>query len=345
MKAAVFDQFRSPLTVRDLPDPEPHPDAVIIDVRACGICRSDWHGWMGHDSDVQLPHVPGHELAGIVVAAGASVRRTRVGQRVTAPFCCGCDHCDQCTSGNQHICDEYTQPGFTQWGAFAERVEIRYADVNVVELPEQLDFVTAASLGCRFATSFRGVVTQGRVSGGDWLAVHGCGGVGLSAVMIAHAMGANVIAVDINEKRLRLAKECGAVELVNATTMDVVTTIRECTGGGAHVSLDALGSHETSRNSVGCLRKRGRHVQIGLLLGSHSDPPIPMSQVIAGELELYGSHGLQAHEYPRLFRMIQSRQVDPRRLITDTVTLEEAAELLPKLDEFPGDGVTVIDEF
>ena len=189
MRAAVFEQFRTPLEIRNVHDPIPAADAAVIAVRACGLCRSDWHGWMGHDSDVHLPHVPGHELAGEVVAVGNTVKRWSSGQRVTVPFCCGCGTCAQCVGGNQQICDRYTQPGFTQWGAFAEFVAIRHADVNLVALPEEIDFVTAASLGCRFATSFRAVVDQGRTQPGDWVAVHGCGGVGLSAVMIAAAVG------------------------------------------------------------------------------------------------------------------------------------------------------------
>ncbi len=343
MKAAVFEEFRSPLSIRRVPDPTPRPDSAIIAVRACGLCRSDWHGWMGHDSDVHLPHVPGHELAGVVAAVGSDVRMWRPDARVTVPFCCGCGTCEQCVSGNHQICDRYTQPGFTQWGAFAEYVEIRHADVNLVALPESLDYVTAASLGCRFATSFRAVVTQGRVSAGDWVVVHGCGGVGLSAIMIAASMGALVIGVDVRPERLEMAKLCGASTILNANQTDVVAAIKELTGGGAHLSLDALGSRQTCWNSVKCLRKRGRHVQIGLMAGTEADPPIPMGTVIANELELIGSHGLQAFEYGRMLRLITSGVLQPEKMISNRVTLAEAAELLPKLNEFPGTGVTVLE--
>ena len=168
-----------------MPDPAPAPDGVVIRVEANGICRSDWHGWMGHDSDIHLPHVPGHELAGVVEAVGQETRRWKTGDRVTVPFAVGCGNCPQCLSGNQHICDDYFQPGFTAWGSFAEYVAIPYADVNLVRVPEELDFVTAASLGCRFITSFRAVVGPGRAAPGEWVVVHGCGGVGLSAIMIA----------------------------------------------------------------------------------------------------------------------------------------------------------------
>lgn len=343
MKAAVFEQFQSPLRIQIVPDPVPEPDAVVIAVRACGLCRSDWHGWMGHDSDVRLPHVPGHELAGLVVEVGCDVRHWSAGQRVTVPFCCGCGSCEQCICGNQQICDRYTQPGFTQWGAFAEFVVIRHADVNLVALPDEIDFVTAASLGCRFSTSFRAVVVQGRTRPGDWVAVHGCGGVGLSAVMIAAALGAQVIAIDIRDDRLDLARQCGASIVINASTTEPVTAIKDTTAGGAHVSLDALGSRTTCWNSIRSLRKRGRHVQIGLMLGSDADPQIPMGAVIGNELEIIGSHGMQAFEYGRMLRMISAGTLRPEILISNRVSLSEAAELLPRMHEFPGHGVTVID--
>ena len=158
------------------------------------------------------------------------------------------------------------QPGFTHWGSFAEYVGIHQADLNVVALPETMDFATAASLGCRFATSFRAVVDQGKVSAGQWVAVHGCGGVGLSAVMIANAMGANVIGVDLDPAKLELAKALGAVSAINGKG-DVVEEIKEITKGGANVSLDALGHSATMTNSILCLRPRGKHIQVGLMLG------------------------------------------------------------------------------
>lgn len=343
MRAAVFTEFSGPIRVQSVPDLTPQSDAVVIDVKACGICRSDWHAWKGHDSEVRLPHVPGHELAGVVAAIGSEVRTWKVGDRVTVPFCCGCGRCEECGLGNTHICDSYTQPGFTQWGAFAEQVVIRYADVNLVALPESIDDVTAASLGCRFATSFRAVVMQARVSAGERVVVHGCGGVGLSAIMIAKAIGAEVIAVDIHAERLAAAKRLGASELIDATKDDVVAKILGMTGRGAEVSIDALGSHQTCWNSIACLGKRGRHVQVGLMLGHHADPPIPMGTVIAKELEIYGSHGLQVQAYGRMLRMVETGMLDPRLLVSDVVSLEDGATLLTQMDQFPNTGMTVLE--
>ena len=267
MRAAYYEDFREPITIREVADPTVLDDGVVVRVRATGICRSDWHGWMGHDPDIVPPHVPGHELAGVVEEVGRDVRRWAVGDRVTVPFVSGCGRCPPCLSGDPQICDDQFQPGFHGWGSFAERVGLRYADTNLVGLPEELDFVTAASLGCRFGTAFRAVEAQGRVSGGEWVAVHGCGGVGLSAVMIASALGAQVVAVDIRSEALDRARAVGAAVVLDSTSVDdVAGAVRDITGGGAHVSLDALGSLGTCFDSVACLRKRGKHIQVGLIV-------------------------------------------------------------------------------
>ncbi len=346
MKAVIFEQFGGPLSLEDAPDPKAGENGVVIQVQATGLCRSDWHGWMGHDPDIALPHVPGHELAGVIEAAGKEVTRWQVGERVTLPFVCGCGVCPQCQSGNHQVCDAQFQPGFTNWGSFAEYVAIDRADLNLVRLPDELDDVTAASLGCRFVTSFRAIVDQGKTSAGQWVAVHGCGGVGLSAIMIAAAAGANVAAVDIDDRKLALAHELGACALVNARQVkDVVAAVKDLTGGGAHVSLDALGSPETCFNSIAGLRKRGRHVQVGLMLGGHNHPAIPMDKVIANELEILGSHGIQAHRYPALFEMIQAGRLHPEKLIGKTIGLADAVRELPEMDNFSGTGVTVITRF
>ena len=346
MKAAIFHEFAKPLTIENVPDPTPTDRGVVIEVKATGLCRSDWHGWMGHDPDVRLPHVPGHELAGVVVAIGKDVTNWSIGERVTMPFVCGCGTCPQCVSGNHQVCDHQFQPGFTHWGSFAEYVAIDYADVNLVQLPEAIDFATAASLGCRFITSFRAIVAQGKVSAGQWVAVHGCGGVGLSAIMIANALGAQVVAVDITDEKLDFAQSIGAAAVVNATqTDDVVQAVIDLTGGGAHLSIDALGSPITCFNSIANLRKRGKHVQIGLMVADHKHPAIPMDKVIAHELEILGSHGMQAHEYPALLTMIQSGKLAPEKLVHNTISLEESLDALVNMNSFSGTGITLIDTF
>jgi alcohol dehydrogenase len=346
MKAVIYREFAKLPTIESLPDPTPKAHGVVLRVMATGLCRSDWHGWMGHDPDIRLPHVPGHEIAGVVEAVGKDITRWKVGDRVTLPFVCGCGTCPQCLSGNHQVCDHQFQPGFTGWGSFAEFVAIDYADINLVRLPDELDDVTAASLGCRFVTSFRAIAAQGRVAAGQWVAVHGCGGVGLSAIMIADALGANVVAIDIDDEKLEFARSIGAVKVVNAANqVDVVEQVMHLTGGGAHLSIDALGSPHTCFNSIANLRKRGRHVQVGLMTDDHCWPSIPMDKVIARELEICGSHGIQAYEYPAVLDMIRAGKLSPEKLIGKTIRLDESPQELADMNNFTGTGVTVIDKF
>ena len=346
MKAILYEAFSQPPRLVNLPDPAPKPDGVVIRVKATGVCRSDWHGWVGHDADIVLPHVPGHELAGTVEAVGHQVSRWKSGDRVTVPFVGGCGSCPECHAGHQQVCDNQFQPGFTHWGSFAEFVSIERADLNLVALPESLDFATAASLGCRFVTSFRAVIDRGKVSAGQWVAVHGCGGVGLSAIMIAVAAGANVVAVDISERALELARRLGAVATVNARDVDdVPAAILEISRGGAHVSLDALGAVGTCVNSIHSLRKRGKHIQVGLMLGDDSMPPVPMGRVISHELEILGSHGMQAHRYGAMFEMIAAGRLKPAELVGRKITLAQSIDALMGMDRFEGAGVTVVTEF
>jgi alcohol dehydrogenase len=346
MRAAIYEQFRQPLSVRDVADPAPPDDGVVIAVEATGLCRSDWHGWMGHDADIRVPHVPGHELAGVVAAKGRLVTRWNVGDRVTVPFICACGICRPCRAGNEQVCDHQFQPGFTHWGSFAEYVAIHRADLNLVQLPAEMSFTTAASLGCRFATSFRAIVDQARVTEGQWVAVHGCGGVGLSAIMIAKALGARVIAIDIATDKLDFARSIGAHEALDAREhQDIPAAVRELTHGGADVSIDALGSVQTCFDSVACLGKRGKHIQVGLMVGSESRPALPMDQVLSKELEIIGSHGMQAHRYPAMLEMIRAGRLDPGKLLGRTITLDDAVKALPHLDRDNSPGVTVITTF
>lgn len=346
MKAVLFEQFGQPPKVQNVGDPTPSPTGVVIKVEATGLCRSDWHGWMGHDADIVLPHVPGHELAGTISALGNLVTQWKIGDRVTVPFVGGCGRCFECNSGNHQVCEHQFQPGFTAWGSFAEYVAVDFADTNLVRLPETLDFATAASLGCRFVTSFRAVVDQGRVKPGEWLAVHGCGGVGLSAIMIASAAGANVIAVDLADDKLEFARQVGAVATINASrTSDVVGAVREITKGGAHLSLDALGHPTTCFNSIANLRRRGRHVQVGLMLGDQHHPKIPMDKVIAHELEILGSHGMQAFRYQAMMEMIEAGKLRPQKLVGKHLSLDEAPAALMAMDRFEGLGISVVTKF
>ena len=343
MRAMVMDRIGGPLRVREVAVPQAPDGGVVVRVHATGMCRSDWHAWVGHD-DIALPHVPGHEFAGVIAAVGVDVSGWQIGDRVTVPFVLGCGYCEFCLAGDAQVCPDQLQPGFTLPGSFAQRVAVPRAQANLVRLPDTVSFVEAASLGCRFATAYRAVVTHGGAQPGQWVAVHGCGGVGLSAVMIAKAFGAKVIAVDVGAEALATAGRLGADELVNgAEVADVATEVVQRTGGGAHIGVDAVGHPAIAAASVSSLRRRGRHVQVGLLLGDAARTALPMDRVIAWELAILGSHGMPAVDYPAMLELLATGALEPQRLVTRRVGLADGGAALAAMDDPAGPGITVIE--
>jgi D-arabinose 1-dehydrogenase-like Zn-dependent alcohol dehydrogenase len=348
MKAAVMEAYREPLVVREVPDPKPGPGGAVVRVEANGICRSDWHGWAGDwPTFFDLPHVLGHEMCGVVEEVGAEVRNVTPGMRVIVPFSSGDGTCPWCMTGKAHLCDNPITVGFTTWGGFAQFVAIDHADFNLVELPEEVDFVAGAGMGCRYMTAFHGIADRARVQAGEWVAVHGCGGVGLSAVQIASALGANVIGIDIGADKLEFAKELGAVAVVDASeSNNPGRAVREITGGGAHVSVDALGIEATCRNAIKSLRQRGRHIQIGITTGAaKGDLSVPIDAIVNKEIQILGSRGMPVTEFPAMLRMVAAGRLNPGKLVTRKVTLEETAEVIAAMDSYDTLGFTVIDRF
>ena len=340
MRAALMTAPATPLSVETVDEPTLPADGAIIEIRATGVCRSDWHAWMGHTARA-LPHVGGHECAGVVAEVGPEARRVAVGDRVTLPFCCGCGHCGSCVGGETQLCEHGFFPGFSAWGSFAERIAVPHADLNLVTLPDGLEFTVAAALGCRFMTAWSAVHVHGQVAPGDWVVVHGCGGVGQAATMIAAAAGAGVIAVDLDPAKLATAQRLGAVHGLDAGGDDVAAEVRELTGGGAHASIDAIGSPAAIATSLRSLRPRGTHVQIGLLFGADASPAIPMDLVYARELRIAGTLGMAVRHYPGLLRTITSGAIDPRPLITKTIGLDGISDELALMTDFGQTGVTV----
>lgn len=347
MRAALFETFRQSLKPVEVADPACPADGVVVRVKACGVCRSDHHAWTGVDPDVVLPHVPGHEFAGLVEETGSACHRWKKGDRVTAPFILACGECPDCRGGDPTVCNHQHVAGFSSWGAFAERIAVPHADFNLVRVPDTLDFAEAAGMGCRVTTSFRALVDRARLQPGEWLAVHGCGGVGLSAVMIGAAMGASVCALDVNDEALAMARSLGATVTMNVSNIgDVGGAVRDSTNGGAHVSIDALGITATFENSLRSLRKLGRHVQIGMPVGRHTRPPVPLLEIVySRQISIMGTRGIAAARFPALLAMVESKRLDISRLITRRISLEEAGDALAAMDGYTGTGVTVIDRF
>ncbi|WP_331235767.1 zinc-dependent alcohol dehydrogenase family protein [Natronorarus salvus] len=353
MRAAVFTEYGEPLDVREVDEPTLDPTGVVIETEACGICRSDWHAWTGDwtwaGMDLAPGQILGHEIAGRVVEVGDRVGEVTEGDHVTVPFYVAEGACPQCRAGHPNVCDHGMGLGFHDAlpGAFAERFSVPFADVNLVPLPDGVSSVDMASLGCRFVTAFHALVHQAEVSAGDWVAIHGCGGVGLSAVHIADALGANVVAVDLDDGTLAIATDLGASEVVNATeTDDVPATVEALTDGGAHVSIDALGIAATCRNSVYSLRRRGTHVQIGLTTEAEAgEIALPTDLMVHNEFTIVGSKGMPSARYGEIFRMVAAGNLDPGAVITETVSLEETSETLASMTDFETYGIPVITEF
>ncbi|MCW2556430.1 MAG: Alcohol dehydrogenase, zinc-binding domain protein [Mycobacterium sp.] len=354
MRAAVFEKFGGSVDVVTVADPVPSPEGVVVEVHATGLCRSDWHAWAGHDDGVALPHVPGHELVGVIVAAGDDVRRWKVGDRVTTPFVCGCGRCEWCRDGQAQVCPDQTQPGFTHWGSFAEYVALHAADANLVAVTDFVSDAAAAGLGCRFATAYRALHARAGIKRGEWVAVFGVGGVGLSAVQVAVASGARVIAVDRTPAALALARDLGAEHtvLVDAggersdggkRKGDVPARVHELTDGGSHVAVDAVGAPATCADAIHSLRRRGRHVQVGLLPSVGGHPAVPMDRVIAWELDVLGSHGMASVDYPDMLALVEAGTLRPQALVERVVGLAEGARLLPAVGTASPVGVTLID--
>jgi D-arabinose 1-dehydrogenase-like Zn-dependent alcohol dehydrogenase len=337
VRALLYEQFHGPVVVAEVADPQVPDGGVLVRVAASGLCRSDWHAWAGHDDTVSVPQVPGHEFVGVIERVGPGVRTWRAGDRVTAPFVNGCGACDHCRVGDAQVCPRQTQPGFTHWGSHAEFVVVRAADLNLVAVPATISDSAAVSLGCRFATAYRGVATRGRAAPGEWVTVFGAGGVGLSAIMVAAALGARPIAVDQSRAALDLAAKVGAEHTILASA-DTLAELAEHTGGGAHLSIDAVGKPQTIAMSIETLRRRGRHVQLGLM--TEPAPPIPLDRVLAWELDLLGSHGMPAVAYPALLDLVEQGTLRPGELVTRTVDLETAAQVMTATEPHPGITIT-----
>lgn len=335
--------FHAPLELRELPDPSAPAGGVVLDVEATGLCRSDWHAWAGHDDTVTLPHVPGHELVGRICEVGDGVRNWKVGDRVTTSFACGCGTCRWCESGNAQVCPDQQQPGFTHDGSWGEKVMLHGADLNLVAVDEHLPAEAIVPLGCRFATAFRGLRHRARLEAGELMAVIGCGGVGLSAVMIGKALGAEVIAVDVDAGALDQAKRHGAAHTVDTSGLDATQAaqaIIAATGQRPAVTVEALGLEQTMNTALFALAPLGRHVQIGLF----AQPPVAaIPRVISDELALLGSHGMSAADYPEMMALVADGSLRPQDLVTRVIGLAEVNEAVAEMDTRTRPGITVID--
>lgn len=350
MKAAVMEAVGAPLVVHDdWPEPECGSEDVVVEVQANGICLSDHHIWQGGWPWLGIaltpPLVLGHEFCGVVVEVGARVQRFAKGDRVAIPFHHSCGSCAECHAGHHNVCEAVQRPVLDYTGGFGHYAKVAHADVNLVPLPEAISNLEAAAMGCRFMTAWHGIVDRARVEGGEWVAVFGCGGVGLAAVDVAASLGANVVAVSRTPAKLELARSLGAVATVTAGP-NATQELIELTRGGAHVSVDALGDAETALPALGCLRSRGRHLRLGVSSRRQQGTiPLPVDLMVFRELQLIGSLGMPAWRYPAMLRMVEAGRLHPGRLVTGTIPIAEAGAALSRMGSYSGVGMTVITQW
>lgn len=338
MRAAVVREFNEDLSIEAVADPRCPEDGVVLQVEACGVCRSDYHGWIGEHPKVRSGSILGHEYCGTAVEAGPHATY-QLGDRLIAPFILSCGSCPACHTGVSNTCTNQIVPGFGAQGAYAQFVAVPFGH-NLVYLPDTM----TPGLGCRVTTAWHALTDRAQAQAGEWVAVHGTGGIGLATLLLAKMLGCQVVAVDVVEEKLQHARLMGADAVVNAAETDAVAAIRDLTGGGAQVSIEALGIEATTNASVECLAVLGRHVQVGMPAGSGM-MQVNMRAIYTKQLSFFGTRGMPTWKYPSLLGMIERGQVDISPMVAREVSLSQASAELRAMKGPTAPGTAVITDF
>jgi 6-hydroxycyclohex-1-ene-1-carbonyl-CoA dehydrogenase len=334
MKAAVFHGNGKPLTIEEMPVPEPKAGEILLRVAACGLCHTDLH-YLDHGVATFMapPIILGHEAAGTVARLGPGVTGFKDGEHVLAPSVWACGRCRFCRAGRENLCTDLVMPGNHTHGAFAEFLAVPAKEL--VRLPPDLPLERACVIADAVSTPYHAVKHRGRVRTGDTVAVVGCGGVGLNVVQCAAAAGATVIAVDLNDARLDLARQLGASHAMNPAKLDRVDKeVRKLTDGGVDVAFEVVGNPKTIDLAFNLIRKGGRLVVIGF---SHDPAPINVAKLMFYELELVGSLGCGAGLYPEIVAQVTAGRIRLEPILSGTFPLERINEGFDHLRR--GDGV------
>jgi 2-desacetyl-2-hydroxyethyl bacteriochlorophyllide A dehydrogenase len=340
MKAIRFIGIKQPLQMQEIPIPQIGEWDVLVKVKAAGICHSDAHYRAGISPVRPVPLTLGHEVAGVVEKIGSQVNRIRVGDRVALHYNISCGDCYHCSTGNDQFCEKVLMLGHYTNGGYAEYISVPAR--NAIHLPDEIPFEQGATLMCASATAFH-ALRKSRLKGGERVAIFGVGGLGQSAVQLAKAFGAiEVYAVDINEDKLNLAKQYGAIP-INSKKVDAVAEIKKLTHGkGVDVAIEMIGLQQTMKQAVQVAGVLGRVVIVGL-----SKAPLEINtynELIGNEVELIGSNDHHLQELPLLVEMARKKILDTSHIVTKTVPLDVDAvnHALDELEKFSGDVRTVI---
>jgi 2-desacetyl-2-hydroxyethyl bacteriochlorophyllide A dehydrogenase len=340
MKAVRFIGINQPLQMQEIPVPEIGERDVLVRVKAAGICHSDAHYRAGISPVRPVPLTLGHEVAGVVEKVGAQAINLKIGDRVCLHYNITCGDCHHCTTGNDQFCETVTMIGHFTNGGYAEYIAIPAR--NCIPLPDEIPFEQGATLMCASATAFH-ALRKSRVKAGERVAIFGAGGLGQSAVQLAKIFGAlEVYAVDINDEKLRLAEQHGAIP-VNAKEVNAVDKIKRLTNGkGVDVAIEMIGLEQTMRQAVQVAGVMARVVIVGL-----SGKPLEINtytELIGGEVELIGSNDHHLQELPLLVEMACKKVLDTSQVVTKTIPLDadQINAALDALERFGGDVRTVI---
>jgi len=334
VKAAVFLGPNQPLKIEEVPTPRPGAGEILVKVAACGVCHTDLH-YIDHGVPTfkQPPMILGHEASGTVAELGEGVTKWKPGDRVLLPAVLSCGVCRQCREGRENICDDMKMFGNHVDGAYAEYVLAPAKDA--LSLPDELPLVEASIIADAVSTPFHAVVNRARVKPGQWVAVFGCGGVGINCVQVAAAVGASVIAIDALPEKLELAKKLGAQFVINPAEVEkgrFDKAIRKLIGDGVDVAFEAIGKPETIQAAYNCIRKGGLCVVIGY---TNLGVEIPASRLMFYEQALIGSLGCRPVDYPRIIEMARIGKLKVKELVTSKFPLNDinaAFDLLRKGD-------------
>jgi propanol-preferring alcohol dehydrogenase len=285
MKAAVVRAFGQPLVIEDVPVPVPGRGEILVKVKACGVCHTDLHAASG-DWPVkpQPPFIPGHEAAGVVAALGPDVTGFRLGDAVGVAWLHdACLACEYCETGWETLCEHQHNTGYSVNGGFAEYVVASAA--FAARLPANVDFAAVAPILCAGVTTYKGL-KETDTRPGEWVLISGVGGLGQVAIQYAKAMGLKVVALDIAEDKLKLARDSGAEHAVNALSADAVGTVLQATGGGAHGILVTAVSTAAFAQALKMVRRKGTISLVGLPPGEF---PTPIFDVVLKRITVRGS--------------------------------------------------------
>jgi 6-hydroxycyclohex-1-ene-1-carbonyl-CoA dehydrogenase len=334
VRAAVFHGAESGLSIEEVPTPSPGPGEALVRVAGCGMCHTDLH-YLDHGVPTFKPPpiILGHEAAGTVAAVGEGAIDWSEGDRVLIPAVLSCGRCRFCRMGRENLCERLEMLGNHIDGAYAEYVAVNASEL--VAVPEEIPLEKASVIADAVSTPYHAVKHRGRVRTGDTVAVVGCGGVGLNIVQCAAAAGGRVIAIDLNEKRLEIARTLGAEETINPEGVERLDKhVRKLTGGGVDVAFEAIGQPKTIEMAFSLLRKGARLCVIGF---SHEPATIPVGKLMFFELELVGSLGCGGGDYPEIVELVRQGKLQLDPVVSGTIPLEEIEEGFDRLRR--GEGV------